>query len=379
MNTTQMSENKHNEFQSHLYMALELGQDNWTLGFSNGDKMRFKEISARSMKTLNQEIQAAKVALDLPETSRTMSCYEAGREGFWLHRKLLIAGIENKIVDSSSIEVNRKARRIKTDKLDAKSLVRMLIRDAHGEHQVWSVLRVPSEQVEDDRRLHRELERLKEEKTSHTNRIGSLLHSQGIVIQAKEMTSAKLPFWSAQKGKPLGKALLGEIRRELGRLELVRSQIKELELEKSRLLLENKTPSLAKVKKLQQLKGIGSVFSWDLVHEFFWREFQNRKEVASAAGLVPSHFQSGKMDHDLGISKAGNRRIRTLMIELSWLWLRYQPQSTLSLWYMQKFAGGSRRLRKVGIVALARKLLIALWKYQKSGLIPEGAVLKPQK
>lgn len=376
MKEIQMPEYESNGLHQVLYIAFELGNSKWDLAFSNGRKIRYKTIPARSMLDLEKEIELSIEKLDLPKDVQMVSCYEAGRDGFWLHRVLTEKDIINLVVDSSSIEVNRKARRNKSDRLDVNSLVRMLIRYINGEEKVWSILRIPSTETEDEKRLHRELERLQKEQTAHTNRIRSLLCAQGIVVDSIMTSAHWLSQCTTKDGQPLGERLRGELTRELQRLKIVREQFIEVNKEKTRLLKESESDSVLKALKLLKLRGIGPVSSWNLVHEFFWREFDNRKEVASAAGLVPSRYQSGKMNHDLGISKAGNRRVRSLMVEIAWLWLRYQPKNSLSLWYHQRFGSGGKRMRKVGIVALARKLLIALWKYLKLGTLPEGTLLK---
>ncbi|MCG8339027.1 MAG: IS110 family transposase, partial [Proteobacteria bacterium] len=370
MKATQMPQIDDNRTTRTLYMAFELGKSSWLLAFFDGRKKRQIQIAARDQKALAKQIDSAIEKLGLTRDTPIISCYEAGRDGFWLHRVLVKKGICNMVVDSSSIEVNRKARRSKTDKLDADSLVRMLYRYVNGEEKVWSVLRIPHPKIEDDRRIHRELGRLKKERSAHTIRIKTLLFGQGVVVNTIATTPGWLETLRTGDGRALEKQLLKEIIRELARLKLVREQIKEMETDQKVALKERRTIAIKKVRKLMQLKGIGLVSSWNLIYEFFWRNFSNRKQVASAAGLTPSVYQSGVMDRDLGISKAGNKRIRSLMVELSWLWLRYQPESELSQWFTNRFGTGSRRIRKVGIVAMARKLLVALWKYLEADVIP---------
>lgn len=359
-----------------LYMAFELGKTSWILALFDGRKKRRVQIAAKDIKAVTKEVALAIEKLGLQQDAPIFSCYEAGRDGFWLHRVLVKKGINNVVVDSSSIEVNRKARRNKTDHLDADSLVRMLYRYINGEKKVWSVLRVPDPAVEDQRRTHRELGRLKKERGAHTTRIKTLLFTQGIVVTSIITAPDWIKTLRTGDGRSLDKRLVQEITRELLRLKMVREQVKEVEAEQRRILKEDRTLATQKVLKLKRLKGIGPVSSWDLVFEFFWRAFKNRKQVASAAGLAPSVYQSGYMDRDLGISKAGNKRVRSLMVEISWLWLRYQPNSELSQWFLRRFGTGSRRMRKVGIVAMARKLLVSLWRYLENDAIPSGASLK---
>jgi transposase len=309
------------------------------------------------------------------------SCYEAGREGFWLHRYLVSRGIENLVVDSSSIEVNRRARRAKTDKLDVQKLANMLIRHHSGERKLWSMVRVPSVEEEDRRQLHRELKDLKKERTRAGNRIKGLLATQGVRITLTVKTDPqwmeKIRIWD---GSRLPEGLKTRLQREWQYLQYVGEQILAVERERRRLLREaedTRREDLVKIQRLMDLQGIGINGSWVLVEEFFgWRKFRNRKEVGSLAGLTPTPHQSGDADREQGISKAGNRRIRATIIELAWSWLRFQPESRLTQWYNRRFALGNRRIRKIGIVAVGRKLLIDLWRYLEFGVLPEGALLK---
>jgi transposase len=247
----------------------------------------------------------------------------------------------------------------------------------NGEVKVWSVLHVPEEQDEDGRRLHREIERLKKERTAHTNRIKSLLALHGIVMEGgigKNFPQhiEKVILWN---GEHLPLMVKKEIIREYDRYVFVKRQLETAEREKKEVLAVESKES-GKVLKLQNLKGIGPVISWNLVHEFGWRVFKNVKEVGAAAGLAPTPYGSGELQNEQGISKSGNRRVRTLMVETGWRWLTHQPGSKLSLWFMERYGAGSKRIRRIGIVALARKLLIALWKYLEQGIIPEGAAMK---
>lgn len=376
MTEAQMIRAEHSTKNDRLYMAFELSDSKWKLLFSNGVKRRQKTIAARDLELLQQQIARARSQFGMGEDVQICSCYEAGRDGFWLHRYLEHAGIANFVVDSSSIEVNRRFRRAKTDRIDVGKLMGMLIRYLNGEQKLWSVLHVPSAEAEDVRRIHREMERLKKERTAHSNRMKSLLVLHGIKIAvgrnflkqlqaAKQWNGAKLPEW-----------IVAEILREYERYELINEQLKQLEAEQQKILVGGSRQA-RQVFALKRLKGIGPVGSWNLVFDYFgWRVFNNVKQVGAAAGLAPTPYDSGGSQREQGISKAGNRRVRSLMIELSWYWLRYQPQSELSRWYMRRFGGGSKRMRRVGIVALARKLLIALWKYLEQGLVPQGAVLK---
>ena len=359
-----------------LYMALELSDRKWRLGFSNGERRRQSVIEAGAISSLLEQIERAKRKLHLPADAPVRSCYEAGRDGFWLDRQLRAHGVDNCVVDSSSIEVSRRARRAKTDRLDAESLVRLLIRYHGGERRVWSVVRVPTAEEEDRRRMHRERERLLKERTAHRNRLRSLLVAQGVRLEVEAEFLARLERVELWDGGRLPAELKGELEREYQRLRLVEEQLKDLERRRRERLKTAAEGAECQVRQLKTLKGIGDNGAWTLVMEIFgWRRFNNRRELASLVGVTPMPYQSGESSRDQGISKAGNRRVRTLLIELSWLWLRYQRQSALTRWFEARFAHGGKRLRRIGIVAVARKLLIALWRYLETGALPEGALV----
>jgi transposase len=321
-----------------LYLAFELSRKKWKLGFSDGKASQVRQvtISAGDLQACREEIEKAKRRFGMKGSVRIRSCYEAGREGFWLHRALSERGIENTVVDASSIEVNRRQRRAKTDRMDVEKLVRQLVRYWRGERDVWRFVRVPEREAEDRRQLHRELETLKEERKQH------------------------------------------RIEDEYHRLQLVEAQIRELQkMQAERVKRADQDQVIDKVRKLQQLIGIGIGSSWIFVMELFgWRQFQNRREVAAAVGLTPTPYNSGDSIREQGISRAGSRRVRQLLTEIAWCWLRLQPNSKLSRWYKERFAGGGGRMRRIGIVAVARRLLIALWRYVEFGEVPEGAQLK---
>ena len=282
------------------------------------------------------------------------------------------------MVDSASIEVNRRFRRVKTDRLDVGKLLNMLVRYEQGEKKVWSVVHVPSAEVEDQRQLHRELMALKREQTHHINRMKGLLASQGVVLEVKRDFVEELVEVKLWDGSKIGIGLQTLLEREATRLEMVREQIKALEKERKEMLKNSTDPAMEQVRRLLRLKGIGMNSAWVDVMEFFaWRAFHNRREVGALAGLTPTPYRSGENAREIGISKAGNRPVRALAIEIAWSWLRNQPNSQLSRWYRKRFAKGGSRVRRIGIVALARKLLIALWRYVEEGLLPEGAQLKP--
>jgi transposase len=324
-----------------------------------------------------EEIKRARKRFGLSEQAAVVSCYEAGREGFWLDRFLKQEGIQNWVVDSSSIEVNRKARRVKSDRLDAGKLLGMLLRYCGAEKKVWKTVRVPSLEDEDDRHLHRSLKRFKQERTQLGNRIRGLLKTQGIGPQGwlQHWQESDVEKWRDWEGKPLREGLKARLARELRQLSRVREEIRQMEEERSRLLSQADSRKLDQIGQLESLKGIGVNIAWTLVMEVFgWRQFQNRKEVGACLGLTPSPYQSGNSYRELGISKEGNRWCRGVIVEVAWLWLQWQPQSELSLWFRKRFARGGTRARKVGIVALARKLSIQLWRFLEQGEIPPGAV-----
>jgi transposase len=366
-----------------LYVAFELSWTNWKMAFTigAGQPPRIRTVPARCASLVLNEIKKAKLRFGLPNSAPVVSCYEAGRDGFWIHRFLTHEKVQNIVVDFASIEVSRRKRRAKSDRLDAVKLVSMLIRWHNGEKKVWSVVHVPTVADEDRRQLHRELIELKAERTGLLNRIKGLLAGVGLTV----LVDSKLPHrlgklrqWDHAEVPP---ALKGRILREFDRLQLVARQIRELEAQRAREIREDPSPQGEQIRRLMNLKGIGSNGAWLLVREFFsWRQIRNRRELASLAGLTPTPYNSGESQHEQGISKAGNRLVRWMMVQLAWGWLRYQPKSKLSRWYQRRFGQGKSRMRKVGIVALARKLLIALWRYLETGEVPAGAeVIKTKK
>jgi len=361
-----------------LYMAMELSNRKWKLGFSNGEKNRIITIDAGDWPALTAAIDLAKTKLSCTTECKVVSCYEAGRDGFWIHRSLTADGIENYVLDSASIEVSRRRKKVKTDRVDVVALLRLLMRYINGEKEAMHAIRIPTVEAEDQRRLNRERDRLIKERGAHSARIKSLLIVHGIRLEKMSDLPLLLPTAKAAViGYDLPADLKSELEREYVRYELTDKQIKKLEkLQIERTEAEG-VPATRNIQHLRSLKGVGWQSSWILNMEFFnWREFKNAKQVGACAGLTPTPYDSGDSTREQGISKAGNKRIRKLMVELSWLWLRYQPGSKLSLWFQKRFGSGGKRMRRIGIVALARKLLIALWRYLETGVIPEGAILK---
>jgi transposase len=364
-----------------LFLALELStKGNWKLAFTvgPGQKPRIRDVPPRDFAAVQQEIVAAKERFKLPEDCRVVSCYEAGRDGSWLHRFLASIGVKNKVVDSSSIEVNRRKRQAKTDRLDATKLVTMLIRWFGGEEKVWSITQVPSEEDEDARQLERELTTLKGDQTRLINSIKGLLIAQGIHVKTIGKDFEQwLPKARRWNGTPIPKSLGVRILVKLERLKLVRDQISALEKERRKQLKEGTSKAATTARTLYRLKGIGETGSMVISTEMFaWRLFNNRKEVGSSVGLTGTPFQSGGSAREQGIDKAGIKQVRRIIVDIAWGWTRHQPDSALTLWFKERFADAGKRQRKKGIVGLARKLLIALWRWVDKGILPDGAVLK---
>lgn len=362
-----------------LYVAFELANTSWKLACSDGSKLRHVTVTAGDLAQVQRAIIGAKRHFDMGDEIKAVSCYEAGRDGFWLHRYLESCGIKNLVVDSASLEVDRRLRRTKTDRIDAGKLLRMLARYHGGEKHLWRVVRVPSREDEDARHLHRELEALKRERTRYRNQIHGILIQQGLRINnpSKKKFIKELELMRTWDGREVPVEMKARLVRVHARLRIVEEQISSLVKEKTQRVQEE-SPRMAQVAQLLRLPGIGPVSSWTFVMEFFgWRRFRNRREVAALAGLTPTPYDSGNRLREQGISKAGNRRVRSLAIEIAWAWLRFQPQSKLSRWFLERFAGGGSRMRRIGIVALARRLLIDLWRFLEYGVVPEGAQVRP--
>ncbi len=364
-----------------LYLALELGWNGWKLGFSTSaaQPVRQRNLRARDLAGLHKEIAMAKQRFDLASEVPVRCCYEAGRDGFWLHRYLTHQGIDNVVVESASIEVNRRARRAKSDGLDVEKLVKMLMRYHGDDRKVWRVVRVPSMADEERRHLHRDLQEMKAERTRHNNRIKGLLAGVGLDVEVAADFPERLKELRTWDGAEVPGQLQQRLLREFERWQFVHQQILALDTERARRIRQGTSKQVQMVRDLLRLRAIGDSSAWLFVMEFFgWRRIRNRRELAALAGLTPTPYQSGNSDREQGISKAGNRRVRMMAVEIAWCWLRFQPQSHLSLWYQKRFGKGASRLRKIGIVALARKLLVALWRYLEQGELPEGAEIKAE-
>ena len=369
---------------ARIFVAIELSKKSWLVAVLTplADKISLHTLPAGDGAALVALLAAArrKVEAACGGPVELMSCYEAGYDGFWLHRLLETQGVKNHVFDPASLQVSRRARRAKTDRIDVRGLLRTLMAHLRGEPKVVSVVRVPSVEEEDTRRLHRERDRLVGERTQHVNRIKGLLASQGIYDYEplRRDRRVRLAELRTGDGRALPPRLEAEIGRELTRLELVLAMIGEIEAERDAIATAKAVthPHAAKIQTLVKLKAIGPEFATVLTGEVFHRTFANRRQVAAYVGLDASPFRSGGTCRDQGIAKAGNPKARTTMIELAWMWLRHQPDSTLSAWFRERVAALKGRPRRIAIVALARKLLVALWRYLETGLVPAGAILK---
>jgi transposase len=370
------SRRKHSVGSERLYVAFELGWTTWKLGFCTrlDEKAWVVTIDARDIGAMMKTIAKARARFEVSPTCPIASCYEAGRDGFWLDRLLKQKGVANVVVDSGSIKVDRRARRAKTDRLDAEDLLTMLVRHISGEPKVWHVVHVPTPEQEDARHLQREIRTLKKEQTRVVNRVRGLLASQGVAVKMGRrgllVPLESLRIWD---GSPLRSGLKLRIEQELSRHTVVHAQLLALEVERKRGIREGNGAMAAMARRLMELKSVGEATAQTLSREVFYRDFRNRRQLGSYAGLTPSPYQSGERSHESGISRAGNRHARGILVDLAWDWLRYQPRSALTRWYEKRFGSGGPRMRKIGIVALARKLLIALWRYAEAGVLPEGA------
>lgn len=365
-----------------IYISVELSQSTWLVtsfapaldtkmarkGFPVGEVGQLLTLVADLRSKVHR-----KTGLWFP----VITIQEAGLDGFWVHRVLVDEGLESHVVDATSIAVPRKARRAKTDRIDGEILVRALMAFKRGEPRACAMVRVPSHDEEDRRRLLRERKTLVVERLTHANRIEGLLFAQGIsgYRPLNRDRRSRLEELRTGDGRPLPRFMKAQISRELDRLELVVEQIKAIEAEREELLASERKEANSAVSMLENVRGIGPEFASLLWAEGFYRQFDNRRQIAAYAGLAPTPWQSGSVDRDQGVSKAGNPRLRTTMIQLAWLWLRHQPDSALAGWFRQRAASGSAQRKKI-VVALARKLLVALWKYVNAGIVIDGARLK---
>lgn len=362
-----------------LYLAFELGSTKWTLGFttSPAQRPRVRRIAAGDLVALQNEMLTAKARLGVPLEAPVRSCYEAGRDGFWIHRWLMAQGIENVVVDSSSIEVNRRARRAKTDRLDVGKLLALLLRWAQGERKVWSVVHVPPPDVEAARQLTREIDTVREDRKRVRNRIQALLATQGIRVALGPHFPAQVPELRTGDGRPVPAPWRARLAREWAHLQVIEARMRTLTAERAARIADGEDRVAAVAQQLCRVRGIAetsaAVFSAEL---FGTRTFANARQLGALTGLVPVPYRSDQRVQDQGISKAGRADLRRLGIQLAWGWVRWQPDSALTQWFTRRFANAGGRSRRIGIVAVARKLLIALWRFVAQGVVPEGAVLK---
>jgi transposase len=344
---------------------------------SPGQRARLRRIDAGDLTGLQKEVLTAQARFGVPLDAPVRSCYEAGREAFWLHRWLVAQGIANVVVDSASIEVNRRARRAKTDRLDAGKLVHRLMRWAQGERKVWSVVHVPTPAAEAARQLSREIDTVREDRTRVRNRIQGFRATQGIRVELGPRFPARLLDLTTGDGRPLPTAWRTRLEREWAHLETIEIRLTMVTAERDAQIATG-TDRVAEVaRQLCRMRGVAetsaAVFSAEL---FGTRTFANGRQLGALTGLVPVPYRSDQRVHDQGISKAGRTELRRVAIQVAGGWVRWQPDSALTQWFTRRFAGAGGRSRRISIVAVARKLVIALWRFVAQGVIPEGATLK---
>lgn len=374
--------NSNTTVRDRLYMALELSKNTWKVRFSDGVSVSEHNVAGGDTAALERKLIGAVIKFKL-RSPQVLSCYEAGRDGFWLHRHLTGLDIKNVIVDPASIQVDRRAKQLKTDRIDAEKLLRLLIRHHAGEPRVWRVVRVPTPEAEDKRNAHRELDSLKRTRTRLSNTLTSLLHGQGVRISCSPSFIRKglaevIARATTGDGRPLGP----ELKKRLARIQRsyleVDGQIAAIRRAQEESAAAAADRLAEMVQRLASIKGVGVESATVLVYEMFGRrDFNNRKEVGQCAGLAPVHYSSGSMNRDLGISKAGNPLIRRTMVQLAWLWIRWQEDSPQTAWFRERVsASKSPGVRKKMVTAVAHKLLIDFWRCAVKGVFPKGAALK---
>jgi len=364
---------------ARLCLALELGSTKWTLAFATApaQRPRLRQIAAGDLAAMTREIVAAKLRFALVPDAPVRSCYEAGRDAFWVHRWLVAAGVHNVVVEASSIEVNRRARRAKTDRLDATKLLALLMRSASGE-RVWSEVHVPSPEDEARRQLTREIETVLADRNRLRNRIQGLLATQGIRLPTTRRFLSALAVAQTGDGRPLPYAWRQRIEREWAHLQALEARLRTARAERKTQLAEGRDRVAEIARHLCTLRGVADVSAAAFSAELFGtRTFNNGRQLGALIGLVPVPYRSDQSVQDQRISKAGRPELRRLALQLAWNWLRYQPESALTQWFRRRFEAAGGRGRRIGIVAVARKLVIALWRYVTHGIMPDGAVLKP--
>jgi transposase len=358
-----------------LYVAFELGKKDWKLAMTSGFGIQpwLRTMPSGDWAAVERAIAQGRARFGLGAATPVVSCYEAGRDGFWIHRALLQRGIRNRVVDSASIEVNRRVRRAKTDRLDALKLVMMLVRVALGERRVWSEVRVPTVADEAARQVSRERTTLTQDQTRLVNQMRGWLATWGATLPARRRGA----WWTTVRdwaGAALPTQVQARLARAEARLQGLETQIAELDTQQQAAVM-TAAPASA-LRQLVQLKGVAATSASVLLDEgLLWRAFQNRRQIGGLLGFAPTPHDSGESQREQGISRAGNARLQTIGIQLAWNWVRWQPQSALTQWYQTNFGKG-KRARRIGIVALARKLVIALWRYVTAGVVPAGAIVK---
>jgi transposase len=366
-----------------IFVSLELSRSTWlitSLSPGSGETMSKHSVRGGDTAGLLQRFSVLqdKAAKRTGRRVPIVVIQEAGLDGFWIHRTLEGEGIESHVVDAASIAASRRRRRAKTDRIDGEALVRALLAYKRGEPRVCAMVRIPTIEEEDRRRIARERRTLTAERVAHVNRIKGLLFSHGVDYEPVHRNRrTRLDELRTRDGRPLPTHLKQQISRELDRLEVVLEQIKAVETERNAVLVpapDGEVPTPAKM--LLDLKGTGAEFATVLWTEGLFRRFDNRRQVAAYAGLAPTPWQSGTIDREQGVGKSGNPRLRTTMLQLAWLWLRHQPGSALSRWFNERVERNGGRSRKTMITALARKLLVALWKYVTAGVVVEGATMR---
>jgi transposase len=361
--------------ESTLYVAFELGKKDWKLAMTSGFGVApwLRTIASGDLRAVERVLREGRRRVGVPDRARVVSCYEAGRDGFWIHRALTAIGIVNRVVDSASIEVNRRARRAKTDRLDALKLVMMLVRVCCGERRVWSEVHVPTVDDEAGRQVSRERTALTQDQTRLVNQMRGWVATWGATLPTRRRGS----WWTTMRDWA-GAALPTEVQARLARAEArlagLEAQIAELDAQQQAAVTA--AEPITALHQLVQLKGVATTSASVLLDEgLVWRAFRNRRQIGGLLGFAPTPYDSGESTREQGISRAGNARLQAISIQLAWNWVRWQPQSALTQWYQANFGKG-KRARRIGIVAVARKLLIALWRYVTSGVVPAGAILK---
>lgn len=358
-----------------LYVAFELGKKDWKLAMTSGFGIQpwLRTVASQDWPAVARAMAQGRARFGLAAAAPVRSCYEAGRDGFWIHRALTALGIANRVVDSASIEVNRRARRAKTDRLDALKLVTMLVRVWCGEKRVWSEVRVPTVAAEAARQVSRERTALTQDQTRLVNQMRGWVATWGSTLPSRRRGA----WWTTVRdwaGAALPVEVQARLARAEARLQSLEAQIAELDAQQQAAVTA--APAPGALRRLVQLKGVATTSASVLLDEgLVWREFRNRRQIGGLLGFAPTPYDSGESTREQGISRAGNARLQAISIQLAWNWVRWQPQSALTQWYQANFGKG-KRARRIGIVAVARKLVIALWRYVTTGVLPEGAIVK---